>query len=227
MSERGESLGPVNVPVAWWRKLRARRRGAPRGSGSVNLRLPNRRVQRTRSSASPPHSPLTRYPLGRLIPFVALAALLAGGCTSDPELPTSHREAAPDASATPYISTIRTVRLERRGCYGPCPRYTLTVSATGLASYSGDSESPRKGKFQGKVWFEPLGQWIETQPGLLDRSESENRLVDLETVSLTFTRASGPAIVKTFNVPTDRHDLWAAAMVVDGVAASVRWEPAR
>ena len=26
--------------------------------------LPNMRVQRTRSSASPPHSPLTRYPLG-------------------------------------------------------------------------------------------------------------------------------------------------------------------
>ena len=25
---------------------------------------PNMRVQRTRSSASPPHSPLTRYPLG-------------------------------------------------------------------------------------------------------------------------------------------------------------------
>jgi hypothetical protein len=25
---------------------------------------PNTRVQRTRSSASPPHSPLTRYPLG-------------------------------------------------------------------------------------------------------------------------------------------------------------------
>jgi hypothetical protein len=27
-------------------------------------RLPNTRVQRTRSSASPPHSPLTRCPLG-------------------------------------------------------------------------------------------------------------------------------------------------------------------
>ena len=26
--------------------------------------MPNTRVQRTRSSASPPHSPLTRHPLG-------------------------------------------------------------------------------------------------------------------------------------------------------------------
>jgi len=30
----------------------------------VSLSLPNMRVQRTRSSASPPHSPLTRGPLG-------------------------------------------------------------------------------------------------------------------------------------------------------------------
>ena len=33
---------------------------------------PNTRVQRTRSSASPPHSPLTRSPLGAMIVIVAL-----------------------------------------------------------------------------------------------------------------------------------------------------------
>ena len=41
------------------------------------------RVQRTRSSASPPHSPLTRSPLGgskRLL--WSLALLVAAGCTS-------------------------------------------------------------------------------------------------------------------------------------------------
>ena len=32
--------------------------------GSKAATLPNKRVQRTRSSASPPHSPLTRRPLG-------------------------------------------------------------------------------------------------------------------------------------------------------------------
>src|SRR6476659_2102727 len=45
------------------------------------MALPNMRVQRTRSSASPPHSPLTRYPLGgltlRLVAAVAVAALAA------------------------------------------------------------------------------------------------------------------------------------------------------
>ena len=52
------------MPVALWRELRAGRLGLHRGLAAANLRLPNRRVQRTRSSASPLRSPLTRYPLG-------------------------------------------------------------------------------------------------------------------------------------------------------------------
>jgi len=53
---------------------------------------PNTRVQRTRSSASPPHSPLTRSPLGRPI---ALALLLLLGFTplQSAELPPPALEA--------------------------------------------------------------------------------------------------------------------------------------
>jgi hypothetical protein len=65
MSERGESLDPVRMlNVASWRKLRASRGRVQRGLESQNLRPPNMRVQRTRSSASPLRSPLTRSPLG-------------------------------------------------------------------------------------------------------------------------------------------------------------------
>ena len=54
MSERGESLDPVRMlNVASWRKLRASRGRVQRGLESQNLRPPNMRVQRTRSSASP------------------------------------------------------------------------------------------------------------------------------------------------------------------------------
>ena len=67
MRERGESLGPVKVlKVASWRGLRARLRGERCGLEPSAVRQPNRRVQRTRSSASPHRSPLTRYPLGGL-----------------------------------------------------------------------------------------------------------------------------------------------------------------
>jgi biopolymer transport protein ExbD len=49
------------------------------------------RVQRTRSSASPPHSPLTRRPLGaRITSVLVVALLLAGACRmpeKQPKLP--------------------------------------------------------------------------------------------------------------------------------------------
>ena len=65
MSERGESLDPVKVlTVASWRKLRSRLKEHRRSLELSAVRQPNTRVQRTRSSASPPHSPLTRHPLG-------------------------------------------------------------------------------------------------------------------------------------------------------------------
>ena len=51
--------------------------GRPSGSRAASVRLPNRRVQRTRSSASPPRSPLTRYPLGRAVSVIAAMALVA------------------------------------------------------------------------------------------------------------------------------------------------------
>ena len=61
MSERGDSLDPVRMlNVASRRKLRAARGRVQRGPESQNLRPPHMRVQRTRSSASPPRSPLTR-----------------------------------------------------------------------------------------------------------------------------------------------------------------------
>src|SRR4051812_11570540 len=60
---QSEELGGVDGLDSGRRQLRRRRHG--RVLGEVMERLPNTRVQRTRSSASPPHSPLTRRRLGR------------------------------------------------------------------------------------------------------------------------------------------------------------------
>jgi hypothetical protein len=51
---------------------------------------PNMRVQRTRSSPSAPHSPLTRKPLGRpgiIVAIAAMAICLAAGCKDSPTEP--------------------------------------------------------------------------------------------------------------------------------------------
>jgi len=65
--------------VASWRKLRASRWRVQRGLESQNLRPPNMRLQRTRSSASPLRSPLTRHPLGRSWFQVVATTVLAAG----------------------------------------------------------------------------------------------------------------------------------------------------
>ena len=67
------------------------------------------RVQRTRSSASPPHSPLTRYPLGRLCGVVLLILALVSMAWPIPGRqlerssrgggPQTHRAASADATA--------------------------------------------------------------------------------------------------------------------------------
>ena len=65
---------------------------------------PNTRVQRTRSSPSAPHSPLTRYPLGRGISCWAMALVIAGApaCARSPDVPASSlpHELAVPADAT-------------------------------------------------------------------------------------------------------------------------------
>ena len=66
------------------------------------MRLPNMRVQQTRSSASPPHSPLTRGPLGhgksrKWFGGLVLVASVALGCSS----------ATPAVSATPKVARAR------------------------------------------------------------------------------------------------------------------------
>ena len=49
-----------------------------KASDRLRTRAPNIRVQRTRSSASPPHSPLTRHPLGGLWRKLLLAMVALG-----------------------------------------------------------------------------------------------------------------------------------------------------
>src|ERR1700724_1062164 len=74
--------------------------------------LPNTRVQRTRSSASPPHSPLTRRPLaGRRLSFTVvalsagLALVLAGAAACRSSLASDQARA--DALSCRGWTTIR------------------------------------------------------------------------------------------------------------------------
>ena len=98
---------------------------------------PNTRVQRTRSSASPPRSPLTRYPLGRagrgpwavacLSVALATACISVGGRLRWDDWSSSYADTEPapvDSSATPGPSLlIKTMDLSG----GPLPDVYVDV----------------------------------------------------------------------------------------------------
>src|SRR4051812_41638679 len=97
-------------------------------------RPPNMRVQRTRSSPSAPRSPLTRGPLGVAgLIGLGLVAALSLECRKRVETPDPPAQAL--AALTPhdplFPSAVAEVSLERLGCFGICPVYTLGLRSTG------------------------------------------------------------------------------------------------
>jgi hypothetical protein len=72
---------------------------------------PNTRVQRTRSSASPPHSPLTRHPLGGPKPWlgsfggVVLLTLIVARCAPAPASPWSAAELAQNRASAARLTS--------------------------------------------------------------------------------------------------------------------------
>jgi len=86
---------------------------------------PNMRVQRTRSSASPPHSPLTRGPLGTrgiLVAMVAFALVAGAACKDSPTQPSS---------AQPLTGQW-VADMSGQICVGDWSRVTLSLVQTGL-----------------------------------------------------------------------------------------------
>jgi hypothetical protein len=92
---------------------------------------PNPRVQRTRSSASPPHSPLTRHPLGRilviagfLVPVVSFAEEWPGAAPAGAKQPVRilNVEATPRPLPDPLVirgALILAYVVELDGHVGP------------------------------------------------------------------------------------------------------------
>jgi len=120
---------------------------------------PNTRVQRTRSSASPPRSPLTRHPLGRAnapivaltIVLITLVSLTDTGAAAEPEVP---------------LPNDLVVALIRGRCYGPCPVYEVTVFESGRVQFIPGHATTLKDR---KSWHISRDAVAEIR-GLLDKS---------------------------------------------------------
>ena len=92
--------------------------------GAMSQRRPNMRVQRTRSSPSAPHSPLTRKPLGGQNIWVAVIIVCAALCIRcDHSSPTEPTGAS--------LTGTWTASLTRGPCAGNWSSVTLTLQQSG------------------------------------------------------------------------------------------------
>ena len=154
----------------------------------MTSRPPNMRVQRTRSSASTPHSPLTRHPLGRTMRIVV--AIIAG--LSMPSLAT---EPAPPP---PTMENLAGAWIGI-GSGGDIYRLYLDKNGTGVAGSTTQGEdSPVVHLFQVDEWG--LSMWqlslaasAVTPSGAesLSISGSISGAVNQETLDLTVSATYG------------------------------------
>jgi hypothetical protein len=120
------------------------------------------------------------------------------------------------------------IELQRTGCFGTCPIYTVTLFRNGKARYHGEAFVKNIGDFSGRLDPYTFGRVCY----LLDRlhfSELEREYkapwTDDETVYLRVWPAWGgqPIIAKTYG-GHGPIELWGVQQAIDAVAARIEWE---
>jgi TonB family protein len=119
------------------------------------------------------------------------------------------------------------ITVDRKGCFGACPRYTLTLRREGRSTYIGRT-GPRRGLFTA----------LPVSVGDFDRltqAISEIRFFDLpnvigpgvddaEQVAVTITTAEKSKTVTTYDLSAAPAPFAALVTLADGVAAELPWE---
>jgi hypothetical protein len=144
----------------------------------------------------------------RTLPII-LAALFLHGCSSD--------------------QAITEIRLERKGCLGPCRLYSVTLRRDGSATYVGTQNVERIGTYKNDDFW-PVTFEFNRLAGAIAKTgffrlagQYAAGTVDAEVVVTTIARNGQAKTVTTHNSSKDPNDLWLVDMLIDGVTAEVHW----
>jgi hypothetical protein len=119
---------------------------------------------------------------------------------------------------------IVALTLERTGCYGTCPVYTVRFERNRNAVYDGKEFVTREGRFTGKFYgFERLAYFAAAR--LLALKDDYQILVtDHSTTILTIEMTDGTKRISDY-ANAGPNDLSIFCTTLDGVASSIHWEP--
>lgn len=124
---------------------------------------------------------------------------------------------------------IKAITVQRRGRYGFCPTYTITVHGDGRVEYEGKHHVDRIGKYMAKQKipandFQRLSAMI-TRLGFSRLNEQYSPgVVDAEQVSVIVTGQSSTKSVRSFVFQDAPIELWSVVVLVDGIAANLEWQ---
>jgi TonB family protein len=140
-------------------------------------------------------------------------------------LPVVDLRSAQGQTANP-ATDIATITVDRRGCFGGCPIYTLTLRRQGSSTYIGKT-GPQRGLYSARVsWgaeFDQVAKAIsEIRFFALPDVVGPMTTDDTEQVAMTVTTAQESKTVMTYNLAETA--LASVVALTDGVAAKLPWE---
>jgi TonB family protein len=122
---------------------------------------------------------------------------------------------------------VSEITVERQGCYGGCPIYTLTLRRQGVSTYIGKS-APRRGLYLGNVSrvgdFDQLSRAISYLRFFELPDEVGTAVIDAQAVVVKVTTPSQLKMVKTFDLARAPSAFWTVVMLADAMAANVSWQ---
>jgi TonB family protein len=142
-------------------------------------------------------------------------------------LPVAVLGSAQQQTSNP-ATVIDAITVDRKGCFGGCPRYTLTLRRQGNSTYSGLT-GPRQGLYTARLLrvgdFDQLTKAI-SEVRFFDLPDVVGpRTSDTEEVAVTVITAQKSKTVTTYNLHDQATAPFAALVTLaDGVAAKLPWE---
>jgi TonB family protein len=122
---------------------------------------------------------------------------------------------------------ISAIAVDRKGCFGACPKYTLTLRRQGTSTYIGKT-GPRRGLYTaGPVGVGDFDQLMKAISDVLlfDLPDVIGLVAeDAEEVVVTVTTAEKSKTVTTYDLASAPAPFAAIVMLADTVAARLSWE---
>jgi hypothetical protein len=121
---------------------------------------------------------------------------------------------------------ITEIGMERTGCYGKCPAYTVIIKSDGTLRYKGEQYAKLKGEHAGKTsqWeLNGLFQFIRDSGYFAMQDGYFADVTDLPTVYTYVVQDGKKKIISNYAIsgPTK---LWAIEQIIDKLLLEAKWD---